>query len=591
MKQTLLLVFFSIFLCIVQAQETLEFEDLFPEISVPQKCVAAQPDNIRLKNDVFGKFYVEYVGFNDEQKFAFQYALKLWEEAIPFSKPIYIKVTFNASGSNAYTTSVGIRTNTFEDPQSTVNYPMALNAQKTNIFDNEHQLRSIPDMTINFNKNMDLWDFGTDPNIPLSEEKYDFVTEALRAIAKGLGFGSSSIREENQISFNVRPGTSYIFDSHIKDTSNTYLTSFSPYTSELNTFVKNPLYWDRDNYTDYQLYTSENTFNKYATLTYFSPSSFEDQEKLLMMPQCNGRVHHIGSKILDILEDIGWQRNEELKIYNNEIPESGIVEHQPGRILTFTCTPNPLINNYKWSFDITQKDATFRNISTGTEAIFQIQLPSKYENTDDHISTGAIKGRIHIEATTINNKTLQADYALFINYYPQAPEIEVIDIISTGDYTCDIVLGFGAFGAEFYDIEVIDEDAFSIWDIPVHKSGYVTETLHGIYKSGNYTITVSASNGRGYTNSEPLYFNTDNYPDHSTQKIDVKIQNKISVINMEIINISPYITEVSIIDLNGCVVKSHHKETSISIKDLPKGVYIISAKEQSGRIYNQKIIK
>ena len=359
----------------------------------------------------------------------------------------------------------------------------------------------------------------------------------------------------------------------------------------MNTFVKNPLYWDRDNYTDYQLYTSENTFNKYATLTYFSPSSFEDREKLLMMPQCNGRVHHIGSKILDILEDIGWQRNKKFKIYNNEIPESGIVEHQPGRILTFFCTPNTSINNYKWSFDITQKDATFRNISTGTEAVFQIQLPSKYENTDDHISTGAIKGRIHIEATTINNKTLQADYALFINYYPQAPEIEIIDIISTGDYTCDIVLGFGAFGAEFYDIEVIDEDAFSIWDIPVHKSGYITETLHGIYKSGNYTITVSASNRRGYTNSEPLYINTDNYPDHGTQKIDVKIQNKISVINMEIINISPYITEVSIIDLNGCVVKSHHKETSISIKDLPKGVYIISAKEQSGRIYNQKIIK
>lgn len=158
---------------------------------------------------------------------------------------------------------------------------MALNAQKTNIFDNEHQLRSIPDMTINFNKNMDLWDFGTDPNIPLPNGKYDFVTEALRAIAKGLGFGSSLIREENQISFNVRSGTSYIFDSHIKDTSNTYLISFSPYTSELNTFVKNPLYWDRDNYTDYQLYTSENTFNKYATLTYFSPSSFEDREKLL----------------------------------------------------------------------------------------------------------------------------------------------------------------------------------------------------------------------------------------------------------------------------------------------------------------------
>lgn len=591
MKHILLLVFFPIFICTIQAQETLEFEGLFPEISIPPKYVAAEPDNIRLKNDIFGKFYVEYIGFNDEQKFAFQYALKLWEEAIPFSKPIYIKVTFNASGSNAYTISIGIRTNTFEDSQSAVNYPMALNAQKTNIFDNERQLRSTPDMTINFNKNMDLWDFGTDPNIPLPEGKYDFVTEALRAIAKGLGLGSSLIENGNHVSFNVRPGTSYIFDCHIKDANNTYLTSFSPYTSELDTFVKNPLYWDRDNYTDYQLYTPENAFSKYATLMYFNPSSFEDREKLLMMPQCNGRVHHIGSKILDILEDIGWQKNKEFKIYNNEIPESGIIEHQSGRILTFTCTPNPLINSYKWSFDITQKDATFHNISTGTEAVFQIQLPSKYENTDDHISTGGIKGRIRIEATTINNKTLQADYALFINYYPQAPEIEVIDIIPTGDYTCDVVLGFGAFGAEFYDIEVIDEDAFSIWDIPVNKSGYVTETLHGIYKSGNYTITVSASNARGYINSEPLYFNTDNYPDHSTQKIDVKVQNKILVINMEIINISPNITEVSIIDLNGCVVKSYHKETSISIKDLPKGVYIISAKEQSGRIYNQKIIK
>lgn len=586
MKKTLLFALISIPLAI-QAQEILEFEGQFPSASAEKKYVMAHPDDVRLKSDIFGKFKVEFSGFNEEQKYAFQMALKLWEEAIPLSKEVTIHATFNASGANAYTASVHASKNLLEDPLSLINYPMSLLVQKSDLYNDE---RTDPDITINFNQNLNLWDFNTDASLSLPEGKFDFVTEAMRAIAKGLGFGSSLIGREGNISFQGNADRTYIFDHHVRNANNDRLYAFEARTPELNAFVKNPAYWDRGNYTDYQLYTPADVFNKYTTLLYFNPSG--DNEKLLLEPQCNGRIRHIGSKILDVLQDIGWQRAPEFKVTNNQLPESGIIDHQPGRSLTFACTPDPFINNYKWTFQVVQKDATYRTISTSTSSNFTIGLPQKYTYTDDRTSSGAVKCLIHLTATTSDNRTLEADYALFVNYFPEIPVIDLIQITPKGDGLCKLELGFSSLGADSYTVDVDDEDAFLIWDVMVHQTGYAKCTIDDLFIGSNYTFIVKAISSRGNSSSAPLVFHPINNP---AGKIEIEIQDE-NIILQKYDRYGNQITDThnlkgGITDVNGQTVKIFRGDAPISTCELKKGVYIIHAQDSSGQVYTQKFVK
>lgn len=575
----------------LQAQETIEFEGEFPSNTTQKKYIAAISDNKRLSNEIYGKFYVEFEGFTEEQKFSFEIATKLWEEAIPIPNPIYIKATFNGSGTNAYTATASISRNIFEDPSSITNYPMSLLSQKTDFYNDPITgKRDKPDTTINFNRNTELWDFCTDPSQSLEDGKCDFVTEALRAIAKGLGFGSSLIEREGRIGFKVAPPSLYIFDKNIRNTTGTILSSLQMYSPEINAFVKEDAYWNRNNYTGYQLYTPS-IFTKNKTLCYFDPTAINDNEKLLMSPECNGRIRHIGSKILDILQDIGWEKKDNFKIINNEIDESGIVNHQPGRILTFSSSAPTNIQNYSWTYSIPQKDGSYRTLSTGTSETFSIQLSDNYLFTDERTSSGAVKGRIHLTVTTTDNKTHNADYALFIQYSPSKPTLKIIEMIPAENYGCNLKIGFSSFGAESYTVEIIDEDTYSVWENPINQQGYATYTINDLFIDVNYTITITAISSRGNIKSDPLLFNGSDIPDNTItakqqgEYILIKTKNKNETI------ISNNKIEGTITDISGRTKKFFQNEDLISIKELPKGIYILSAKDESGKRIVQKFIK
>ncbi|WP_297930018.1 T9SS type A sorting domain-containing protein [uncultured Coprobacter sp.] len=178
-------------------------------------------------------------------------------------------------------------------------------------------------------------------------------------------------------------------------------------------------------------------------------------------------------------------------------------------------------------------------------------------------------------------------YNLSIQYTPSKPSLEIIEMIPTENYGCNLKIGFSSLGAESYTIEIIDEDAHSIWENPIDQQGYVTYTINDLFINGNYTIFVTAISPRGNIKSDPLHFNGLNI---SNNTIATQQQERYTLITNETI-ISNNKIRGTITDTNGHTEMVFLNENIISIKELPKGIYILSAKDESGKRIVQKFIK
>ena len=150
------------------------------------------------------KILVTYVGdWPEEMKGAFEYAVKIWEENLPMNLPINIRATLPDSMSGRRVLST-VKMNSHEFPNYGVNetlYPMPLvkyvSLREHTLYNSLHTFAHVdnltgyfdtPDIEITYNRDMlDEFSFNIDVK---SENKYDFVTLALRDIAMGLGFNN-----------------------------------------------------------------------------------------------------------------------------------------------------------------------------------------------------------------------------------------------------------------------------------------------------------------------------------------------------------------------------------------------------------------
>ena len=177
-------------------------------------------------------------------------------------------------------------------------------------------------------------------------------------------------------------------------------------------------------------------------------------------------------------------------------------------------------------------------------------------------------------------------YSPFIQYAPSKLSLEIIEMIPTENFGCNLKIGFFFLGAESYTVEIIDEDAHSIWENSIDQQGYVTYTINDLFIDGNYTIFVTAINSQGNIKSDPLHFNGLNISNNTI----AKQQEKHTLITNETI-ISNNKIGGTITDTNGRTKIVFLNEDHISIKELPKGIYILSAKDESGKRIVQKFIK
>lgn len=568
MKTKALIVIVLSLFCGKGVGETIEFEVPFPESNTTPVYMPAKPDSVRLSRKKFAKFKaVASTGFEAEKEVAFNEAVKLWEEVLSFKRPVQIESKFGkVSSGMAYI--VSLKYGIFSDG---IKYPRALYEQ---LIEDTDSVQTGVSMTITFNDNMDLWDFDLRGDEPLPAGKYDFVTEAVRAIGMGLGFGAGLNGGEGRVGFKaaINGKTVYLFDQYVTDASGVELSSFMANTTALNDFVKRPVYFDGEE--DFQLYTPD-PFVKNRSLCFFQPDA-TDVEKQPMYPDSYGRVRNIGSKIVDVLDRLGWERKKalEMEITSAEIPESGIIEHDRNKNYWFNCTTSSPVSNYRWSFDIVQKDGSYRTVSVGNEPLFYIALPESFSDTDDRTLDGLVKCRIHC-TVSYNGKDYDADYALFVRANPDRPRIEILDVEIIDDYSCNLTVGFHAWGAESYSLYVYDPYLDSTVASEVEAEGYTRLIIDNLYADTDYEITIQAYTGKRGSESEVLIFNMNDYlPQYKTAGIG-EIEETVSGV---------------IVNLQGLVVGRFTGDYRETVDRLQPGIYIVKGATSKGQMVNRKIM-
>lgn len=258
-------------------------------------------------------FDVEYIGFSDEARIAFQYAVNIWQTRISSSIPIKIRATWTELDQGILgSAGAELVWQNFEGaPKKDTWYPVAL-AEKLS----RTELNSPEDADIaaNFNSGAN-WYLGTDGNTPRGTT--DFVTVVLHEIAHGLGFVSSMEGENNQGSWGIS-GSPLTFDHHIENQNGQQLINTSNFsngsTALYNQLTSNNIYFDGPVITN-ELAQKPKLF---APSPYDIGSSISHLDEntypagtlnSLMTPNIANAeaVHEPGPILMEMFAEMGWE--------------------------------------------------------------------------------------------------------------------------------------------------------------------------------------------------------------------------------------------------------------------------------------------
>ena len=177
------------------------------------------------------KIIVEYEGeWPEEMKGAFEYAAKIWEENLPMTLPIRIQAILDPRGIGMTNVSTVIAKTVTTDGYMTEDHSFLTSAIKASCMQDYHHIKdeyrfrfqkdtttckrlSSTDITIKYNaRKLSEFSFNLDA---VSENKYDFVTLALRDIALGLGFGHSIVAVNSEQRMDYSPEKPTLYESII----------------------------------------------------------------------------------------------------------------------------------------------------------------------------------------------------------------------------------------------------------------------------------------------------------------------------------------------------------------------------------------
>jgi len=153
-----------------------------PEV---QKSFVRPPIPLKSGSSKKANIVVEYIGFPDSAKLAFQYAVDIWKNLIYSPVPIHIQATWESLASDILgSCGASDYIPNFNSTQIwNCYYPIAL-VEK--MLGQEVNAPTDHEIDASFNKDFTNWYFGTDGNTPKS--KYDFVSTVLHELTHGLGF-------------------------------------------------------------------------------------------------------------------------------------------------------------------------------------------------------------------------------------------------------------------------------------------------------------------------------------------------------------------------------------------------------------------
>ncbi|MBF2013786.1 MAG: hypothetical protein IGS23_00850, partial [Rivularia sp. T60_A2020_040] len=255
---------------------------------------------------------VNYHGFSQEAKNAFEYVVDIWEGWIKSDIPMQVNAYWedlSPYGSNILgaASPYSFTRNFTGATKDNTYYPIAL----ANHLAGKDLNGDKPEIEIYLNSNFSKWYLGTDGNTPTTQ--YDFTTVVLHEFVHGFGL-------TDFISYNNGIGSygNTIFESFVVNGNNQSLSSFPNYSEELGKqLTSNNLFFNGANATEangglYPKLYAPSSWQYGSSVAHLDEKTYpKGHADALMTPLfvSGEAIHNPGGITLGILEDLGWDIN------------------------------------------------------------------------------------------------------------------------------------------------------------------------------------------------------------------------------------------------------------------------------------------
>lgn len=655
MKKLLLLLFALGFAIFSHAQEdgfeTISFgADFFRRETLPKpivrEVISATVIQVRYEGDEWEQ--------NLERKSAFEYACRLLEEQMKAAIPLKVTVKFGKlRGQNVIAKTVTQtdsciifpRGEKIRIPRATLKWVL----RDRGTSDADHikvDFFDFSDGSITFNAD-DIFSYSLDEVV---EDKYDFVTVALRELCKVMGFSFGSAGNNVTKVIDFFDDKLLLYDKIVllgkyNDPAEAY-----NYATSGNVVMPFGYYGSGDKYSMY----SPTVFENGRSLSYFKVDETNDETRLMQPDLPRGTsIRYIGKWFKPFLEAMGWYSDiavggggsgqgnatststDKVEPYGKELSFSKNSNRSVNTIDTYdyigsnevrqllsdsvydyiyqywTYPHLNLIPEYPllgWSISILRKDGTWDIVKTADTMFSEIKFSTSEIDpvkSLDYIrsSDGYLRCKlVHVEEDYYYGQPLPNMYTFaryfLLDYLPQKPQLAFSKVMpqtraSDDEYYADVKIAFqNVEGTESIMVEQLEEGS------PVPFTFYVEDIRVGYFiasvdKEYSTTFRLRAMNKNGETISEQLLVSPLVPATYTlSSRVDKNVIS-LELRNSRKKNINKLITDYKVLDLNSSMVVQEGKvlDNNIDINSLGKGVYGLQVADEDGKSYNTKFIK
>lgn len=386
------------------------------------------------KRKSFGKtksatIEVSYIGFSEEARVAFQYAVDIWETLIESPVPIRVQAYWRPLGTNVLGSAIwgNAFANFSNVPNFNTFYPVAL-AEK--IAGMELNGADEPDIIANFSSSAN-WYLATS-GLP-SAGQHDLVSVVLHELGHGLGFVDSFDMLGNVGSVGLQgTGVPMIYDlGVVNDLNKGLIQNYNSPSIELGTeltsqslFFDSPLSAAPGTGLKPQLYAPA-TFSGGSSIAHLDEANYPAGDpNSLMSPQIGFRevMHNPGQIVLNMFSDMGWVFTRQQHTPRNL--ENPGIDH---KLVVTISSDNGPVSNVKLTYtrQSVGVDQIIDGVSTGNPNEFSFTIPAV--GTPDtliyFLSVSDIQNRIFTTPGKFIKPQSQGRYKVGIGNDTKSPEI------------------------------------------------------------------------------------------------------------------------------------------------------------------------
>lgn len=518
------------------------------------------PAKIKRANSKAGTFKIFYdpdFAVPDSMKSSIEMAAKIWTARIQNNQPLIIMAKWGECDEEvAFVTEVQYQI------KGQLAEPLALLSHKD---DELYAQGGVYDVTMTFNSRH-KWNCSFDAGC--RSEGLNVLTQSLRAIATGLGFGTSVFIREGNFMLDFMSQHPTVFDSHIWS-NGIRLSTVSP-GSSLNQFMRSK---------DMSFVGDRNTYKVYA------PGRFIQSKTVVFLENTDCLMHHdwgpevkwmdIDDVTIEILNSIGWELTSEdfLEIVCDELGESGIGSAYDSHVFRIE-TNGKSITSPGWSFTLTRKDGKEEVIKSGNGMEFEIpaiQNPDKYRINVN----GDLEGTVEFKCSYEGGPLAAKPYRVSLGVKPAILSIANMTRVAVEGSPYNYWLGFDINyrGADEVCVAVEEENNPALVTTDIYEPLFARVRNLGICRIFNSWVYITAFNQYGSTTY--------------TIELPAESPYQIKSSGVESAGFDEN-ASYSVYSIQGTrIVDGISREEVLS--RIPDGIYVLETRESNGNIKREKI--